>query len=48
MIPDMDEAIAQRIIEQRASHPYHDLIELKDRLDLSADTIATLMYYVRF
>ena len=48
MIPDMEEAIAQRIVEQRQVTPYKDLVDFKERLALSAERIASLMYYVRF
>ena len=48
MIPDMDEAIAQQIVKQRQVHPYQDLMDFKNRLSLSAEKIASLMYYVRF
>lgn len=48
MIPEMAEAIAQQIIKQRQVQPYQHLVDFKQRLSLSAETITALMYYVRF
>lgn len=48
MIPDLDDAIAQQIIQQRQQQPYQDLVDFKQRLSLSAEQIAALMYYLRF
>ena len=48
MIPEMAEAIAQQIIKQRQLQPYKNLMDFKQRLSLSAETITSLMYYVRF
>lgn len=48
LIPDLDDAIAQQISQQRQQQPYRDLVDFKQRLSLSAEQIASLMYYIRF
>lgn len=46
-IPNMTEGLAQQIIQQRQNQPYQNLVDLKERLSLSTETLASLMYYVR-
>ncbi|MEM9219745.1 MAG: helix-hairpin-helix domain-containing protein [Cyanobacteria bacterium P01_F01_bin.150] len=48
MVPDISEATAQHIIQQRKIEPYKDLVDFKERLALSAEAITSLMYYIRF
>ncbi|BAZ29544.1 hypothetical protein NIES4074_19910 [Cylindrospermum sp. NIES-4074] len=48
-IPFIDLPLAQAVVQNRlAAGPFRNLIDFQQRLDLSGDAIAQLMYYLRF
>jgi DNA uptake protein ComE-like DNA-binding protein len=48
-IPFIELSIAQAVIENRQSAgPYRNLVDFQQRLNLSSDILAQLMYYLRF
>jgi DNA uptake protein ComE-like DNA-binding protein len=48
-IPFIDLSLAQTVVENRlAAGPYRSLADFQQRLELSGDAIAQLMYYLRF
>ena len=47
--PFIDLSLAQTVVENRlAAGPYRSLADFQQRLELSGDAIAQLMYYLRF
>ncbi len=48
-VPFIDISFAQAVIENRQSAgPYRNLVDFQQRLNLSAEILAQLMYYLRF
>jgi DNA uptake protein ComE-like DNA-binding protein len=48
-IPYIDASLAQAVVENRLSAGlYRNLVDFQQRLNLSSDAIAQLMYYLRF
>ncbi|WP_017651727.1 helix-hairpin-helix domain-containing protein [Fortiea contorta] len=48
-IPFIDPSLAQAVVQNRVSFgPYRNLVDFQQRLSLSGDAIAQLMYYLRF
>jgi len=48
-IPFIDLSLAQKVVENRLSTGYYkSLVDFQQRLELSGDAIAHLMYYLRF
>jgi DNA uptake protein ComE-like DNA-binding protein len=48
-IPFIDVSLAQAVVQNRLSAgPYRNLVDFQRRLELPADAIAQLMYYLRF
>lgn len=47
-IPEIELALAQRIIHERQRGVYRNLVDLQQRLQLSGQVIAELMHYFRF
>ncbi|MBD2356786.1 ComEA family DNA-binding protein [Tolypothrix sp. FACHB-123] len=48
-IPFIDLSLAQAVVQNRLSAgPYRNLVDFQQRLELPADAIAQLMYYLRF
>jgi DNA uptake protein ComE-like DNA-binding protein len=48
-IPFIDLSLAQKVVENRLSAGYYQsLVDFQQRLELSGDAIAQLMYYLRF
>jgi DNA uptake protein ComE-like DNA-binding protein len=48
-IPFIDLSLAQKVVENRLSAgSYQSLVDFQQRLELSGDAIAQLMYYLRF
>ncbi|AFZ23463.1 DNA uptake protein [Cylindrospermum stagnale PCC 7417] len=48
-VPFIDLPLAQAVVETRlAAGPYRNLIDFQQRLELSGEAIAQLMYYLRF
>ncbi len=48
-VPFVDASLAQAVIDNRSEEgPYRNLVDLQKRLNLSGETLAQLMYYLRF
>jgi DNA uptake protein ComE-like DNA-binding protein len=47
-VPDLDEAEARRILQQRQNGPYRNLIDLQQRLQVPGDRLTDWMHYLRF
>ncbi|MBD2569897.1 helix-hairpin-helix domain-containing protein [Anabaena lutea] len=48
-IPFIDLPLAQAVVQNRATAgPYRNLVDFQQRLELSGEAIAQLMYYLRF
>ncbi|MBR8836260.1 MAG: ComEA family DNA-binding protein [Stigonema ocellatum SAG 48.90 = DSM 106950] len=48
-VPLIDSDLAQAVVQNRLSAgPYRNLVDFQQRLNLPGDTIAQLMYYLRF
>ncbi|AFZ59531.1 ComEA family DNA-binding protein [Anabaena cylindrica FACHB-243] len=48
-IPFINSSLAQAVVQNRlTAGPYRNLVDFQQRLELSGDAIAQLMYYLRF
>ncbi|MEA5596681.1 ComEA family DNA-binding protein [Rivularia sp. UHCC 0363] len=48
-VPFIDSSLAQAVIDNRSSSgPYRNIVDFQKRLNLSGETLAQLMYFLRF